>query len=127
MVRCSILIDDDRFCDGTMSFVSNAAVVFLLFFCFKIRLIDSKVEEGTHTYSSSTKFDPVLSGNVTVQYQSSQRLIDEICEMNDKKKDNAKASVSTTTHKKSKTSTSVPSSVALKRNESFGGITYQTW
>ena len=80
------------------------------------RLIDSKVEEGTHTYSSSTKFDPVLSGNVTVQYQSSQRLIDEICEMNEKKKESTKAVV-VPTHKKSKTSTSGPVSVAMKRND----------
>jgi phosphorylated CTD-interacting factor 1 len=45
------------------------------------RLIDSKIEESTHHYSASTLFDPVLSGSVTIQYESSQRLIDEICDI----------------------------------------------
>ena len=82
------------------------------------RLIDSKVEEGSYTYSSSTKFDPVLSGNVTVQYQSSQRLIEEICEMNEKRKESTKTPVSTTTtkpKKKPKPSSTTPS--IMTRND----------
>ena len=82
------------------------------------RLIDSKVEEGSYTYSSSTKFDPVLSGNVTVQYQSSQRLIEEICEMNEKKKESTKTPVSSTTTKptkKPKPSSTTPS--IMTRND----------
>jgi phosphorylated CTD-interacting factor 1 len=98
-----------------------AYVFFTFCVCVSIRLIDSKVEESTHTYSASTKFDPVLSGNVTLQYQSSQRLMDEICEMNDRKKDsvNAKAAAaSTTTSKKTKTSPSTTAaSLPLKRND----------
>ena len=82
------------------------------------RLIDSKVEESTHTYSASTKFDPVLSGNVTIKYQSSQRLMDEICEMNDRKKAivDSKAAASTNGAKKSKVSPTI-SATTMKRND----------
>jgi phosphorylated CTD-interacting factor 1 len=47
-----------------------------LFFLLFIRLIDSNLEEGSHSISS----DPVLSSQVKVQSESSQRLIEELFE-----------------------------------------------
>jgi phosphorylated CTD-interacting factor 1 len=65
------------------------------------RLIDSKVEESTYNYGISARTDPILNPNVTIQYTSSQRLMDEICEISNKKSQ----------------TTTAPSSSIIKRND----------
>jgi phosphorylated CTD-interacting factor 1 len=59
------------------------SIVSLYIYKNKTRVIDSKLEEGNRTLHS----DPVLSGQVTTQYASSQRLMEEICETGQKRTD----------------------------------------